>query len=513
MNAIANFLDMYSVTERSIFCGKPGTSGLEPLLQRPSTPTPSQGRSQPYDNTKTLPHLAIPFYSAMRPDVLLVVASGTPFFSFKQADVTFASNMGVVLVAHLVQSSIVESDAAKTAFVSQISHELRTPLHGLLGQLELLRDGFSSGDLSMVPNLLDSAEYCGVTLRDIVNDVLDFGKLAQLPPDGPDTAVRPQETALVDLVQITLETSRSCWLRRQQWRAISGDKTAERNRGGMSAPVELVVEYEDRSMLEKGWWVSLDVPGFRRILNNLMTNSLKYTAEGLITVSLVSQDGVDRNGQVCQQIALRVQDTGLGITPEFMDKLFEPFTQEDSFSPGAGLGLHITKSIVDRMHGDINAECRVGVGTTFTVILPVEDVEPRPPDKPTTMQQSIISQFARDAHGLSAPSPTFSDATLVASPSPPLPQLALQDRATPNGVSGSKLERDKEEEEEPEEPMKVLVVDDNAISRKILIAMLKRSNATAYQADDGLNALEVFREVHPHVVWTDVSMPRSVYSL
>jgi hypothetical protein len=70
----------------------------------------------------SVPHLALPFYSANNPNLLIVVASAAPFFSFKPADVTFVSNVGLVLVAHLAQNAIVEADAAKTAFVSQIRY-------------------------------------------------------------------------------------------------------------------------------------------------------------------------------------------------------------------------------------------------------------------------------------------------------------------------------------------------------------------------------------------------------
>lgn len=75
-------------------------------------------------------------------------------------------------------------------------------------------------------------------------------------------------------------------------------------------------------------------------MNNLVSNSFKYTAEGLITISLVSGPGTDPEGQVVPQITLRVEDTGRGIAPEFLNKLFDPFTQADSFSPGAGLGMN-----------------------------------------------------------------------------------------------------------------------------------------------------------------------------
>ncbi|KAF8143691.1 histidine kinase-like ATPase [Mycena galopus ATCC 62051] len=363
------------------------------------------------------------------------------------------------------------------------THELRTPLHGLLGQLDLVRDTLSSGELSVLPGLLDSADFCGAALRDIVDDILDFGKTAQ----GANSAGRPRHV-LVDLVQVTVETTRSCWLRQVQWQSVAAESTPP-------PPVGLVVEYEDRSML-KNWWISLDLSGFMRILNSLVTNSLKYTAEGLITVSLASGSALEENeeGDEDRHIILRVEDTGRGIAPEFLSKLFDPFTQADSFSPGAGLGLHLCKSVVERMHGNITVESRLGGGSIFTVMLPVEDIELHPAGATQIMRQMLIS-----AEPTQKFDPPLSKSNLVS------PQITVS--PPPRILAPLKMTQ---RPEDKTQHLKILVVDDNAISRKVLIRMLKNSNVTTYEAEDGVCALEVFREMHPHVVWTDVSMPRSV---
>ncbi|KAJ7192410.1 hypothetical protein GGX14DRAFT_480074 [Mycena pura] len=484
MAAIAGFLDRYVATARSVFSGSGSFSGLERLLARAS----SEPKGPGFQSTGAVPHLVLPFYSSHRPNMLIVVASAQPFFSFKPADVTFVSNVGVVLVARLAQNAIVEADAAKTAFVSQISHELRTPLHGLLGQLDLVRETVSSGELSVLPELLDSAEFCGAALRDIVNDILDFGKTAQQPlHEGADSAGRPRHV-LVDLVQVTVETTRSCWLRRVQWQSVAAESTSP-------PPVGLVVEYEDRSTL-KNWWISLDLSGFMRILNSLVTNSLKYTAEGLITVSLTSGSALEENeeGDEDRHIILRVEDTGRGIAPEFLSKLFDPFTQADSFSPGAGLGLHICKAVVERMHGDITVESRPDGGSIFTVVLPVEDIELHPAGTTQIMRQTLISAEPTQKLKLDPRQSKLHSVSPQITVSPP-PQIPAASEKT-------------EKPEDKTQHLKILVVDDNAISRKILIHMLKNSNVTTYEAEDGVCALEVFRKTHPHVVWTDISMPR-----
>jgi len=294
----------------------------------------------------------------------------------------------------------------------------------------------------------------------------------------------------VDLAQVTVETTRSCWLRRVQWQSVAADSSSP-------PPVGLLVEYEDRSML-KNWWITLDLSGFMRILNSLVTNSLKYTAEGLITVSLTSaSQSDDKEWDEDRHIILRVEDTGRGIAPEFLSKLFDPFTQADSFSPGAGLGLHICKSVVERMHGGISVESRPGGGSIFTVELPVENIELHPAGSVQTMRRTMVSAEA-------TPTPKLDPRLFAAS----LPRLTVSSPPRPLATSSDNITKRKEKPEDDSPHLKILVVDDNVISRKILIRMLKNSNVSTYEAEDGVCALEVFRETHPHVVWTDISMPR-----
>ncbi|KAJ7512652.1 hypothetical protein B0H11DRAFT_1946726 [Mycena galericulata] len=503
MFAIGSFLDRYAVNGRSLFSGSDGVSGLEALLALPLSSPPVPVAARGFTSAEThrpAPHLAIPFYSADRPSLLIIVASSALFSPFKPVDLTFASNLGVVLVAHRAQASIVEADAAKTAFVSQISHELRTPLHGLLGQLDLVRDSVSSGETSMLLNLLDSAEFCGAALRDIVDDVLDFGKMTLSTGDSTEACQPRPPQPPVDLAQITLEATRSCWTRQLQRLRHSVSGLGAK----LAPPLELVLDCEDRSGLVRNWWLSFDTTGFIRILNNLVTNSLKYTPEGLIKVTLASGHGPDKDENETPHIILRVEDTGVGIAPEYLDRLFEPFTQADSFSPGAGLGLHICSTIVARMRGEISVESQPDGGSVFTVVLPVKDLELVPAGTSLPMRRTIISGEMRakmDALCASALDHPFGQAISQANPTPP---PSPPDVTKPSNASASDMVKLGQEEQH----LQILIVDDNVISRKILVAMLKWMNATAHQADDGMNALEVFREVHPHVVWTDVSMPR-----
>ncbi|KAJ7692337.1 hypothetical protein B0H16DRAFT_1904930 [Mycena metata] len=161
------------------------------------------------------------------------------------------------------------------------------------------------------------------------------------------------------------------------------------------------------------------------------------------------------------------------------------------------VGLHITKSVVERMGGSISIESPSSGGTIFTVVLPVENIELAPPNEPCLMRRKWISSLTPEA----VLSPQLElTRTLSSSVSSPVPALNVN---SPVIVAPAK-----ESDNYPH--LTILVVDDNAISRKILVAMLKRLNTTTHQAGDGINAIEVFRQVHPDVVWTDVSMPRFV---
>ncbi|KAJ7926822.1 hypothetical protein B0H13DRAFT_2313074 [Mycena leptocephala] len=522
MAAIASFLDMYVANGRSVFSGSGSFSGLEALLKLSSPPTSSSAPGTLVGELPgPIPHLVLPFYSSHRPNMLIVVASATPFFSFKPADVTFTSNVGVILVAHLAQNAIVEADAAKTGAhpltrsplaahltnhdrsyyrgVSEAhakfvvgTHELRTPLHGLLGQLDLVRDTISSGELAILPSLLDVAEFCGAVLRDIVDDILEFGKMEQASRDG-HSGDRLRHV-LADLAQSTVESSRSCWLRRIQWQSLTAGATSP-------PPVGLSVEYEDRTTL-KNWWISLDLPGFMRILNTLVTNSLKFTSRvcGLITVSLTSGRASDENDD--RHITLRVEDTGLGIAPEFVNKLFDPFTQADSFSPGAGLVRR--RANVRHDHGGIPPGRRLDLHRCIAR----GGHRASPAGTPRIMHRTLVSSDPI-ATAKNDPWPPVAPNSVTAARKAKLaaPQLAVS-RILRAVIQGSDRMNGKENVAEDTLHLNILIVDDNAISRKILIRMVKNSNVTTYEAEDGIYALEIFREVHPHVVWTDISVPR-----
>lgn len=507
-------------TARETFDEQAGiVSGLEILLPQ---------------ETKT--HVAIPFFVSGEPAFMLVVTSARKAFS--AAERTFIKSMGTVLEAHAVQRSVIETDAAKTTFLSSISHELRTPLHGLLGQIDVIRQELSQG--ADASQSLDIAEACGNVLQEILNDVLDYGKISE---SAPPASLRVVET---DLRAAVVETSKACYYRMQKW--ASGYDESGHSHAVPIAPLSLVLHFEDRS----SWDAAVDASGFRRILLNLVSNALKYTHVGEVSISLSTVRDDSNAGR--DLVECSVSDTGRGIAEEFIPKLFRPFTQADAFATGAGLGLYITRQILERMGGTIIVSSVVGRGSTFKVRLPVKFVDsaadkPRGAAPMTTQRYSFVNGSLRsrnvshtnthsrdDCSSVSSSAPSEIDVPLKHSVSPAAILASAQAAAASTALANaSKAARDSEAISSPASStrspspvptpsissttsahddwpeLRVLVADDNAISRRVLLHILKGFDGTRVvpaEATDGLEAVEVFRRFRPQLVWTDVSMPR-----
>ena len=228
------------------------------------------------------------------------------------------------------------ADKAKTQFLANMSHELRTPLNAIIGYDEAMLGGMVGAFTPKQTELLGRIQHNSRRLLGLINDVLDLSKIESgsleifLAPMSPPKVVTE-----------TVESLRSL---------------AHENK--------IALEVEIRDDLPE--LVLGDANKLQQILVNLVSNAIKFTEKGGVTVTAGASDS--------DHWQVTVRDTGIGIAPDALNYIFEPFRQADSSETrkhkGTGLGLSITKRLAEKMGGAIAVESTPGSGSTFTVTLP-----------------------------------------------------------------------------------------------------------------------------------------------
>ena len=226
----------------------------------------------------------------------------------------------------------------KSDFLASMSHELRTPLNAIIGYSEMLTEEAEDRDQKdLVPDL-QKIRASGKHLLALINDILDLSKIEagkiELSPETFDIAGLIEE--VVSMVQPLIAKNANVL--------------------SINRPDDLGSMYAD-------------ITKVRQILFNLLSNACKFTELGTITLDAIRE----KSGGI-ERLSLNVRDTGIGMTPEQMEKLFQPFSQADVQTArkygGTGLGLAITKQFCEMMGGEIKVASEFGRGTTFTVMLP-----------------------------------------------------------------------------------------------------------------------------------------------
>lgn len=233
----------------------------------------------------------------------------------------------------------IEASSSKSIFLANMSHELRTPLNAVIGYAEMLREELQQAGAPHLLEDLDKINSAARHLLAVISSILDLSKI-----EAGKMELQLEVCRVEDVIEEAL---------------ISAQPMAEQQGNQLT----LCAESEIGDCLT-------DPTRLRQILINLLGNASKFTENGRITVTARSE-----NEGASEWMVLQVQDTGIGIPPEHLPHLFRKFQQVDS-SPtrkygGTGLGLAITKLLCQMLGGDVSAESQEGVGTTFTVRLPV----------------------------------------------------------------------------------------------------------------------------------------------
>ena len=222
------------------------------------------------------------------------------------------------------------SDRLKSAFLANMSHEIRTPLNAIVGFSDLLKDldAFSPEE---VKQFVETININCTLLLALINDILDLSRI--------ESGTMDFKFGAFNLAFIMQEVHES-------------------QRLSMPRDVELRIEIpegEDKLVIT-------DSVRLKQVVNNLINNAKKFTVTGSITFGYVT----NREGYT----TIFVEDTGSGISEDAQKHIFERFYKEDSFTQGAGLGLSICQTIVDRLHGSISVSSELGKGTRFEVVIP-----------------------------------------------------------------------------------------------------------------------------------------------
>lgn len=302
-------------------------------------------------------------------------------------DLTYVAAFSNSVMAEVSRLDLEAADRAKGDFISSISHELRSPLHGVLGTVELLQDTAMS---YAQRGLTDTVHSCGRTLLDTLNHLLDYAKIntltasrPALPNDkeggsqpNPTVPGMDQDENISDLVQEVVEglIAGAEFYNREAGNAselstndkdnCSTSSTCSTSHWQMMNIVD--IEWQD------DWHYSVYAGAWRRVVMNLFGNALKYTKSGYVRL-LMKRDFIQKgeNGPI-PAVRIMISDSGRGMSQDFLlHHLYIPFLQEDTQSPGLGVGLHLVHQIVKSLDGRIHFRSELDHGTEVDVLLPV----------------------------------------------------------------------------------------------------------------------------------------------
>ena len=340
-------------------------------------------------------------------------------FIVVERDITTRKELEIDLANAAQQADV--SNKAKSTFLATMSHELRTPLNGILGMAQIIESNIKDPEQHQQINvLLESGDH----LLSLLNDILDFSKIEQNKLE-----LNSEDFNFKEVISPITST----------YLSICEDKG-----------LDLIVNNDiNPNAVFKG-----DKPRIRQIIFNLISNAVKFTHQGSITL-LFRHTLTSKNES---GVTIQIKDSGIGIRQERLEKIFDPFIQAESSTTrqysGTGLGLAIVKQLIDVMQGDISVTSIENEGTTFTMVLPLE----------TSIIQSVVHQSEH------------------------LPIINIEEDEVPKDLS-------------------ILIAEDNKVNALVAKMFCQRLGHQVTIAENGQLALDILQESSFDLIIMDNHMP------
>lgn len=300
--------------------------------------------------------------------------SACPTRALQKYESTYVSAFVNSLMCEVMRLEALKTDKAKSDFISSISHELRSPLHGILASSQLLAE---SNIKPAQMEFIQMVDMCARTLLDTMDHLLDHAKInhftqqhtqrrekRQSLEGGKGSQPRPYSlVASTNMLPVIEETVASMAASSNQMlQSVEGTRSRSGPDQALTVPVMLDIPPSEY------WNFDTEAGSWRRMIMNLVGNSLKYTQQGHVQVSF----GLRKQSDSKFFAELNVIDTGQGISEEYLKhRLYTPFSQENNLSVGTGLGLSLVRQIVSSLRGDIRITSEAGSGTKVSIKVPL----------------------------------------------------------------------------------------------------------------------------------------------